>query len=71
MQSARLTDEQTSAEQQAAYARMTSAERVQAGMALRDTAWTIKRAALQQLHPDWPPDRLDREVRRSFVVFGR
>ena len=64
------TREPASPEQVHALRRMTPAQRYEAS---RQLYWTLrrhKRAFLQSLHPEWSKERLDREVRQSFLDAG-
>lgn len=62
-----LPDEQTSPEQFALLRRMTPQQRWRAAHRLYWTARRHKTAFLHHLHPDWPSQQVDEEVRRIFL----
>jgi hypothetical protein len=62
-----LADEQTSPEQFAIYRRMTPGRRLELAEQLYWTARRMKTAWLRQQHPDWPEEKVSREVRRIFT----
>ncbi len=47
--------------------RMTPAQKLRAAERLYWSARQLKAAWLRQQHPDWPSDRIDREVRDAFL----
>jgi hypothetical protein len=61
-----LPDEHPSPEQLEVFRRMTLDQRWQAAHRLYWTARRHKAAFLHTLHPDWPEERVDREVPRVF-----
>ena len=61
-----LTDEQTSPEQFAALRAMTGARRLRLAEQLYWSARKMKAAGLRNQHPDWPPQRVEAEVRAIF-----
>jgi hypothetical protein len=61
-----LPDEQTTAEQFAAFRAMTGARRWRLAEQLYWSARKMKRAGLHGQHPDWEAHQLDEEVRRIF-----
>lgn len=61
-----LPDEQACPEQIAALRRMTPEQRWRAAHRLYWTMRRHKTAFLQSLHPNWPPQRVEAEVRAIF-----
>jgi hypothetical protein len=61
-----LPDEQPSPQQIEVLRRMTPEQRWQAAHRLYWTARRHKAAFLQSLHPDWPEQEVQDEVRRLF-----
>jgi hypothetical protein len=62
-----LVDEQASPEQIAVLRRMTPEQRWRAAHRLYWTARRHKGAFLRSLHPEWPDERIEGEVRRTFA----
>jgi hypothetical protein len=62
-----LADEQTSPEQFAIYRRMTPEQRWRAARRLYWTCRRHKAAFLRSLHPEWPAQRVEDEVRHIFL----
>jgi len=61
-----LADEKASPEQIEVFRRMTPEQRWQAAHRLYWTMRRHKAAFLRSLHPDWPEQKVDDEVRRIF-----
>jgi hypothetical protein len=61
-----LADEQTSPEQFAIYRRMTPERRLALAEQLYWMARRMKTAWLRSQHPDWPEEKVSREVTRIF-----
>ena len=59
--------EQTSHEQIAAFRAMSGTRRLQLAEQLYWSARKLKTAGVRSQHPDWPPDRVQEEVRRLFT----
>ena len=51
----------------AALRRLTDRQKLEAAFALYRTARQVKAAGLRWAHPDWPEDRVQREVREIFL----
>jgi hypothetical protein len=51
----------------AALRRLTGPEKLQAAAALYWSARKVKAAGLRDRHPDWPEERIQREVRGIFL----
>ena len=51
----------------AVYRAMTSAERIQAGLAATEMIRDRLRAEAAHLHPDWNPEQIGREVARRIL----
>ena len=45
------------------------AQKLRIASMLYATARKVKLAALRSLHPDWPEERLNRELNRRFFLF--
>ncbi len=50
--------------------RMTPAQKVRMVCDLYRTGIRLRVAGLRMVHPDWPPERLDFEARRSLMYAG-
>jgi len=61
-----LADEKTSPEQIEVFRRMTPEQRWQAAHRLYWTMRRHKAAFLRSQHPDWPDERVEGGVRRTF-----
>jgi hypothetical protein len=62
-----LVDEQAGPGQIEVFRRMTPEQRWRAAHRLYWTARRHKAAFLRSLHPDWPGERVEGEVRRTFA----
>jgi hypothetical protein len=51
----------------AIYQRMSYAERWRQAVALRETAWTMKKAAVKYAHPEWSDAQIEKAVRDIFL----
>ena len=60
-------DEPMHPAQIAGLRRMTPAQRIETAEAMYRSARQLKRAMLEQQHPGWSAERLDREVTRVFA----
>ena len=54
----------------AALRGMTLEQKLRVSEGLRETAWQVKRAALERRHPEWPREELDRRVAEAFLRGG-
>lgn len=54
----------------AGFRRMSPAQKLQLVVALYDAGIRLKAAGLRLEHPDWPPQRLVFEARRSLLYAG-
>jgi len=52
------------------FRRMTPAQKLQMVCDLYETGIRLRVAGLKMAHPDWPPERLDFEARRSLLYAG-
>ncbi|HEX7900155.1 MAG TPA: hypothetical protein VF950_20475 [Planctomycetota bacterium] len=50
-----------------ALRRLTGRQKLEAAFALYRTARQVKAAGLRAAHPDWPEERVQREVREIFL----
>jgi hypothetical protein len=50
--------------------RMTPAQKIEMVCDLYETGIQLRIAGLRMAHPDWPPERLDFEARRSLANAG-
>jgi len=62
-----LKDEELTPQQIEIQRRMTPTEKLAVADSLYRTAWSLKVARLQMLHPEWTREQIDQEVRRIFV----
>jgi hypothetical protein len=46
---------------------MTASEKVAVMQSLWRQAWSLKASGIRAQHPDWSPDRVEREVRAIFL----
>lgn len=52
------------------FKRMTPAQKLQMVADLYETGIQLRIAGLRSVHPDWPPERLEFEARRSLLLSG-
>jgi len=52
------------------FRRMSPAAKLQMVADLYEAGIRLKAAGLRMAHPDWPPERLEREARRSLLYAG-
>jgi hypothetical protein len=52
------------------FKRMTHAQKLEMVCDLYETGIQLRVAGLRMTHPDWPPERLDFEARRSLLHAG-
>ena len=46
---------------------MTPEQKLKVSQALYHTAWTLKKAAIENLHPDWEEKEILKAVRKAFL----
>jgi hypothetical protein len=49
------------------YRRMSPAEKWQQAVNLRKTAWSLKKAGICALHPDWSEQKIENTVKEIFL----
>jgi hypothetical protein len=49
------------------YRKMTPEQKLKVSLALYRTAWTLKKAAVEKLHPDWEEKEILKAVRKAFL----
>ena len=49
------------------YAHLTPAQKWEQAVKLREMAWSLKKAAIKQSHPDWSNEQVLKAVREIFL----